>query len=188
MAVTSSNFEPGQLSTAQTFNELKQLINTEVNSTNRREQGYIIVNDVPKESINYATQTNNLIGALNKIKQQYSEVLKDETLIAPWLELYTKVELLRTTYPQKISFYPDNAGCGAACTGLCSGCTGTCLDTCTSCQGCTGCTGSCSGGCSGCTGSCAGGCYTGCSGGCQSSCGGCGFSCGNSCGNSTVSY
>ena len=160
MALSAEDFAAGKLSTAETFNQLKTLIDTEVNSTNRREQGYVIVNDAPKESIDYASQTNNLIGALNQIKKQYSEVLKDETLIAPWLELYTRIELLRTAYPNKVATtYPDNAGCGAACTGLCSGCTNQCTS-CTSCSG--SCSGGCYGECKGCEGTCWDSCYDWC--------------------------
>lgn len=168
MALSAEDFAAGKLSTAETFNQLKSLIDTEVNSASRREQGFIIVNDVPKESIDYAFQTNNLIKALNQIKEQYNEVLKDETLIAPWLELYTRVELLRTAYPNKIATtYPDNAGCGAACTGLCSGCTNQCTS-------CSGCTGGCQGGCQGCGGDCTG---SGCQGSCTDVCTSCvGFS------------
>lgn len=161
MALSSSDFDAGKIVTAETFNELKALIDEEVNSSSRREQGYIIVNDVPKESTDYASQTNSLIGALNKIKEQFDEVLQDETLLAPWLELYTKVELLKTAYPNKNYPYTDQAGCGSNCTGLCSAdCTGTCE---TLCSGlCSGeCTGACAPGCGNCGGDCTG---SGCQG------------------------
>ena len=167
MAINADSFKKGTSISKDNFNALKTLINTEVNGSARREQGYTIVNDVTNTAID-DTQINNLIGALNKIKQDYTTVLQGDLALGDILStLYTRIELLRTTYPNKKgTTYPNYAGCGGACRGLCSGCTGGCSSSCSgTCSG--SCSGGCSGDCSSCAYSCGSGCGSICGGGCE---------------------
>lgn len=181
LAITENDFNKAEKITSSDFNDLKQLIDIEVNSQARREQGYTISNDVIQKEKITINEINNLIGALNKIRQDYSSVLSKDIIFSDlFKELYIRVELLRTVYPVKVqTVYPDHAGCGGACRGLCSGCYGGCSDSCSnscrnSCKN--SCSGSCDGGCDGdCDSSC-GGC-----GGCSDECTGCGSYCGGSC-------
>lgn len=179
MSLIENDYEKNNFITPQHFNELKALINIEVIGKNRREQDFIITNDVSKNTLITAENMENLIQALNKINNKFEHIIKNETLITAWKILFQWVESLRILYPIKQEHKYDNyAGCDGACRGLCSGCYGGCTSCtgCTgSCEGCTSCSG-CSGSCSGCSG--CGGCggCGGCSGGCTS-CSGCsGFS------------